>query len=377
MHRCPVRYQGKPLMPMKSTRVKKFIDSGKGRIRYDRKLKIHYLQLLVDPSGEDTQEVHLGLDPGSTFDGISVVSSKCHHVNLELIQRPKNGKNAIKTFKARQASNRRVRRSRKRHRPIRFDNRTSKKLTPTIRANIDFRKWVILKLIRIFPISKIVVEDVKFNHYASTNGRAFSIVEQGKTELYNFIRSLGIQLETYDGFNTKKLRVNSFGIDLKSKSKDDQSFEAHCIDSFVLACNKSNVFDINTGEIFEDQPVITNELDINRKVTFIEKIVKVRRCLTRLRALYKSNKRPEGANYYIKLKGGVKQIVTKLGKRNVCRVKPEGIHSNHPKQWIYIDNGKSERYKCNTAPYGGTRLHGKSFFRNGEWENRYVWNIVH
>ena len=99
--------------------------------------------------------------------------------------------------------------------------------------------------------------------------------------------------------------------------------------------------------------------------------------MTRLRALYKSNKRPEGANYYIKLKGGVKQIVTKLGKRNVCRVKPEGIHSNHPKQWIYIDNGKSERYKCNTAPYGGTRLHGKSFFRNGEWENRSVWNIVH
>ena len=67
MHRCPVRYQGKPLMPMKSTRVKKFIDSGKGRIRYDRKLKIHYLQLLVDPSGEDTQEVHLGLDPGSNI----------------------------------------------------------------------------------------------------------------------------------------------------------------------------------------------------------------------------------------------------------------------------------------------------------------------
>lgn len=120
---------------------------------------------------------------------------------------------------------------------------------------------------------------------------------------------MGIQLETYNGFNTKKLRVNSFGIDLKSKTKDEQSFEAHCIDSFVLACNHSNVFDINTGEIFEDQPVITNELDINRKVTFIEKVVKVRRCLTRLRALYKSGKRPEGANYYIKLKVGLNKLL--------------------------------------------------------------------
>lgn len=61
----------------------------------------------------------------------------------------------------------------------------------------------------------------------------------------------------------------------------------------------------------------------------------------------------------------------------ICRVKPEGIHSNHPKSWIYIDNGRAEKYKCNIAPYGGTRLHGKSFFRNGEWENRSVWNIVH
>lgn len=64
-------------------------------------------------------------------------------------------------------------------------------------------------------------------------------------------------------------------------------------------------------------------------------------------------------------------------KSNICRIKPEGIHGNHPKQWIYIDNGRAEKYKCNIAPYGGTRLHGKSFFRNGEWENRSVWNIVH
>lgn len=377
MLRLPVRFKDKPLMPMKATRVKKFVDSGKGRIRYDRKLKIYYLQLLVNPSGEELQEITLGLDPGSTFDGISIVSSRYHHVNIELIQRPKKGKTSIKAFKTRQACNRRVRRSRLRHRPIRFDHRTSKKLTPTIKANIDFRKWVISKLIRIFPISKSVVEDVKFNHYKSTQGRAFSIVEQGKQELYCFIRSLGIRLELYDGFNTKKLRINSFGSDPKVNNKESKSFYAHCIDSFVLACNKSNVFDIETGEVFEDRPIITNDVEINRKVTFIEKIVKIRRCLTRTRALYKSNKRPEGANFYLKLKGGIKQIITKLGKRNICRVKPEGIHSNHPRQWEYIDNGKAERYKCNTAPYGGTRINGKTFFRNGEWENRQIWSTVH
>lgn len=371
MLRLPVRFKGKALMPMKASRVRRFIMSGKGKIRYDRKLKIHYLQLLVEPSSEGPpQEMTLGIDPGSTFDGFSVVSSTCHHVNIELIQRPKKGRNSVKAFKTRQALNRRIRRSRLRHRRARFDNRASTKLAPTIRANVDFRKWLITKLIKIYPISRIIAEDVKFNHYKSTKGRAFSLVEQGKTELYNFITSLGIKLETYDGFNTKKLRVNSFRVDPKSTDKGDKSFNAHCIDSFVLACNKSVSVNINTGEILMNEPIITNQLEINKKVIFIEKVVKIRRYLTLTRGLYKTASRPEGDNYYVKLKGGVKQVVDKLGKKNICRVKPEGEHSNHPKEWVYINNGRARRRKCRTAPYGGTRLNGKSFFVNNEWKNR-------
>ena len=367
MLRMPVIYKDKPLMPMKATRVKKFVELGKAKIKYDRKLKIHYVQLLVDPSGIDIQEMTLGLDPGSTFDGVSVVSEQCHHINIELIQRPKKGKNAVTNFKARQASNRRVRRSRLKHRPIRFDNRTSDKLAPTIKANVDFRKWLILKLTKLFPISKVVIEDVRFNHYKSTKGKSFSHVEQGKTELYNFVKSLGLELELYDGFNTKKLRVNSFGTDPKCKAKDTKNFTAHCIDSFVLACNKENKIDYETGEIL-DEPIITNQLDINKKVIFIEKIVKVRRCLTRLRKKYNDSK-----NYYHLLAGGVKEIYKNIsGKKNICRIKPIGEHSNHPKNWEYLDNGRAEKFKCNTDPYGGNTLNGKSFFKNNEWNNRVI-----
>lgn len=354
-------------MPMKATRVRKFIEAGKAKIRYDRKLKVHYLQLFEKPSGEETQEIAVGIDPGSTYDGVSIVSKKYHHLNVELIQRAKKGKTSIHSFKLRQSENRRVRRSRLWHRPIRFDNRTSKKLTPTIKANVDFRKWIISKLIRIYPISKIVVEDVKFNHYKSKNGRAFSIIEQGKNAFYNFIRSLGLKLELYNGFNTKKLRVNSFsGVDLKDKSKNAKSFTAHCLDSFVLACNKFWKFDEETGVIDMEQPIITNELAINRKVTFIEKIVKIRRCLFRLRKRYNDSK-----FYYKKLKNGVKEIYQNFSnKRNIVRVKEESNNSNHPKSWNYLDLGFVERFKCSIAPYGGTTLKGKSFFRDGEWVNR-------
>lgn len=369
MYRLAVRVKGssKPLMPMKATRVRKFIEAGKAKIRYDRKLKQHYLQLFDFPSGKETQEITIGIDPGSTYDGVSVVSKNYHHLNVELIQRPKKGKTSIHSFKMRQSSNRRVRRSRLRHRPVRFSSRTSNKLTPTIRANLDFRKWLISKLIRLFPISKIVIEDVKFNHYKSKNGRSFSIVEQGKTALYDFIRTIGVDLELYNGFDTKKLRMNAFGgVDLKNQSKDAKTFTAHCLDSFVLACNKFWKSDEETGEIDLEQPIITNDLEVNRKVIFIEKLVKIRRCLTRLRKRYN-----DGKHYYKKLKNGVKEIYRNFSnKRNVARVKPNGEHSNHPKNWVHLDLGFAERFKCSLAPYGGTTLNGKSFFRNGEWQNR-------
>ena len=369
MFRLPVKYQGIPLMPMKSRRVSKFIRLKIGKIRYDAKVKIHYLQLLKQPSGLKTQDITLGLDPGSSFDGISVVSGDTHHCNIELIQRPKKGKNAIKFFKTRQATNRRVRRSRLRHRRIRFDNRTKLSLTPTIKANVDFRKWIITRLAIIFPITTLVIEDVRFNHAKSTKGRAFSLVEQGKTELYSWIKNQGFQLELYDGYNTKKLRLNSFGGDPKSADKGSRSFEAHCVDSFVLACNKGFKVDEETGELFLDEPTITNDLLVRKGVTFIEKKVKQRRSLTRTRKRYNDKYR-----YYKLAKGGVKTFYTNISShRNLCRVKPTREHSNHPKYWEYIDNGFAERSKYNTAPYGGTVFNGvKKFLINGRWQNRVI-----
>ena len=375
MNRIPVKYKGRPLMPMKGSRVKKFVTSGRGKIRFDRKIRVHYLQLVQAPSGSETQEIVIGLDPGSTFDGVSVVSSECHHLNIELIQRQKKGKTSIKAFKSRQVANRRVRRSRLRHRRIRFNHRTSSKLVPTIRANLEFRQWLIRKLIKIYPITKIVVEDVRFNHWAKKGGKSFSHVEIGKTALYEWIRSMRIGLELIRGFETKSIRVNSFGVDLKSKEKDSKSFEAHCLDSFVIACPRC-WFSRDTGECFNSpdngiEPIIKFNGSVCKKVLFIEKVVKVRRCLTRLRKRYETKHNPIGPRYYKKLKDGIKQQYRNFSShRNLCRVKLTGEHSNHPKIWQYLDHGFAERFKYAEAAYGGTQVFGKSYFRNGEWTNR-------
>ena len=95
MKRLSVIYKNRCYMPMKASRVSKILKSGKGKIRYDRKLKLHYLELFYKPSGEKFQTIRLGVDPGSCFDGFSIVSQNTHHENYELIQRPKKGNRRV------------------------------------------------------------------------------------------------------------------------------------------------------------------------------------------------------------------------------------------------------------------------------------------
>ena len=364
MERIAVRYQGLALMPMTCARARILVKAEKARIKLDRKLKIYFVQLLVEPSSIDTQKIVLGIDPGSTFDGMTVLSKDCHHVNIELLQRAKKGKNAILAFKNSQAANRRLRRSRLRHRPIKFSNRICKKIPPTIRANLDFRVWFVKNIAKLYPITKIRIEDVKFNHFkdkAGNNrkgykgksmGSSFSLVEVGKQMLYTWIQARGYTLELMDGFNTSEMRKEYLGgVDTKAIDKGEKSIEAHCLDSFIIAGKDFNL----------------EEIQLNRKVVFIEKLVKQRRCLVRLRKLYKDK-----WQYFRYATGGVKQYFTNISrKENKCRIKPENEHSNHPTRWEYLSHGFAEKCKSNTARYGGTCLDGiRKFFVENEWRNR-------
>jgi|JI10StandDraft_1071094.scaffolds.fasta_scaffold218257_3 hypothetical protein len=369
MKRLPVTYLGKPLMPMKESRVRRLVEQNKAKICFNRKLHIYYVKLYFKPSGFNTQEIVLGVDVGSTFDGFTLLSNLCHHLNIEFIQRPKGSKkNSIKAKKKTQLEARRVRRSRLRHRKIRFTNRTSSKLVPTIQANVDARKWVIKQLMRHFPFAKIRVEDVKFNHKRDLvgknrlNGKArgapFSLVEVGKNALYSWIRETGFELELIEGYETCKMRLKYLnGVDLKSEDKSAKKFEAHCLDSFIIAGSDFNLADI----------------ELNRQTIFIEKIIKNRRHLFLNRKVRHDSKLRE-PHYFRYGKGGIKIPFKSISrKKNVCRVKAENEHSNHPKEWTYIDNGYATKNKHETQRQGGTSLKGsRKFFKNNEWFNRKI-----
>jgi hypothetical protein len=66
------------------------------------------------------------------------------------------------------------------------------------------------------PNSKMVVEDVRFNHFKSKAGKWFSLVEIGKSELYRFIKvDKCLGLELVQGYDTHRLRNIEYGADHK------------------------------------------------------------------------------------------------------------------------------------------------------------------
>jgi hypothetical protein len=348
-------------MPTKWSKAKRLVKLCKAKLKYNND-GIRFLVLLFKPSGFETQDINLALDPGSYFDGYSVVSKRSHNENVEFYH-PKEftkyskkkqketgkygkTKNLITERIENKKNNKKSRNGRKWHRKIRFDSRTGSKLSPTIQNMVNSRKFIISEFLKLYPISKIIIEDVAYNHWGDTEGkgRGFSQVEIGKTELYDYVKSLGIKLRTYRGYITKKVRVKLFGKDLKDSNKGAQNFYAHCLDSFSLA---------TIGLDYSSY--------VNLQVRHIKRNWFTRRQLTNNKA-----RRPkqgiERSKYFRYKKGGIVEYFTKLGKSNICRVKPTGIHSNHPKNWEYKDNGKSEKVKHYKNPqnYGGTIVKGQS-----------------
>ena len=66
---------------MRWGRVNKYLKLGKGVLKYG-KLGILYFKLTSKPTTLQTQEMVLGIDPGASYDGFSVVSKTQHHENI-------------------------------------------------------------------------------------------------------------------------------------------------------------------------------------------------------------------------------------------------------------------------------------------------------
>jgi len=233
MYRVPViSKNGKPLMPTKPSRARRWLREGKAVI-YRNDLHCFAVQLTVD-AGEQTQPVAVGIDPGKHYSGVGVQSSKAtlFTAHLELpFQRVKD-RMETRAMMRRGRRGRRINRKipfkQRAHRQKRFDNRRGRKLPPSIKANRQLEYRVIRELSYLFPISSMIYEIVKAN-----GDQGFSPVMVGQKVMTEQWLPEIAPVTTKFGWESS-VRRQSLGLE-KNKQKSNQIPAAHAVDGVALA----------------------------------------------------------------------------------------------------------------------------------------------
>lgn len=226
--RVPVLSQkGQPLMPAKASRIRRWLKVGKAKVIHND-LNIFCVQLICEPSGCITQQVVLGIDPGKLYTGIGVQSARATLFMAHLIL-------PFQTVKDRMEQRRMMRRNRRyrkcRRRPARFNNRRSKKVPPSIKANRQLELRCLNELLAIYPITTIVYEIVK-----ATGSKSFSPVMVGQYWMLSQLEELRPTEQKF-GWETSQFRTQ-LGLEKQKFHKGDAVPQTHAIDGIALAASQ-------------------------------------------------------------------------------------------------------------------------------------------
>jgi hypothetical protein len=219
---------GQRLMPCHAARARQLVGEGRAIRRFDRGL--FYIQLRDRESGA-IQPIAVGIDPGSKKEALTVKSAAHTYLNVQA-----DAVTWVKEAEAVSTQMRRTRRSRNTpYRQMRVNRRQGQVgLPPSTRARWGWKLRLVNWLARYYPIDTFVVEDVATVTKAGQRrwNRSFSPVEVGKQWFYAELGKLA-QVKTLKGYETKTER-DKLGLK-KSRQKMADKFEAHCVDSWVLA----------------------------------------------------------------------------------------------------------------------------------------------
>ena len=220
---------GQQLMPMHAGRARKLVKRGEATPYWDN--GIYCIRLNKEPSDRDTQDIVVGVDPGSKKEGFTVKSASHTYLNVQADAHDKVGKKVEKRRELR-----RSRRSRKcPNRKQKKHNLSNRGRIPAgTRARWDWKLRILNWLSKLYPITHVCVEDIKAPtiQRAQKWNQSFSPLEVGKQWFYREIEKRW-NLLTLQGYETQEIR-DRFGLK-KSSNKRSETFEAHCVDSWCLA----------------------------------------------------------------------------------------------------------------------------------------------
>jgi hypothetical protein len=231
----------KPLMPTTSSRARRWIKLGRATPFF--KKGVFCVRLNGEPSDRKTQPIAVGIDPGLKKEGFTVKSKSHTYLNVQ-VDTPPWANEKVKTGSHKgfnkttlqRAQMRRGRRYRKtpyrKCRPNR--NIRSSWMSPSTRSRWELKLNVCKWLTKIFPITDFVVEDIKATTKKSAKkwNLSFSPLEVGKQWFYYQLSRIA-PIVLVEGVQTYEMRQ---ALGFKKTSKKLASvFEAHCVDSWVLA----------------------------------------------------------------------------------------------------------------------------------------------
>lgn len=151
-----INQRKEPLMPTTPRKARVLLEEGKAKVI---KAKPFTIQLIYS-TGETKQEVTLGIDSGYQNVGLSAITEKAELLSAE-VKLLIGQKERLKE----KAMYRGQRRSRKRHRKPRFDNRRIPKgwLAPSIQHKLDSHLRLVDLIRGVLPIANIIIEVANFD----------------------------------------------------------------------------------------------------------------------------------------------------------------------------------------------------------------------
>ena len=251
---------GKKLMPTNPNKAGVLIKKGLATPYWSN--GIFCIRLNYDTK-EHTQDICVGVDPGSKKEGFTVKSESHTYLNIQADAHTYTSKKVKKRRELRRGRRSRncPNRKKKKH------NLSNMKRIPAgTRARWHWKLRILDWLSKLYPITHVCVEDIKARtkQYQKKWNQSFSPLEVGKQWFYFEIQNRW-QLFTLVGHETKDIR-DRLGFK-KSKDKKAETFDAHCVDSWYLAYHVLGGDPIvDNTDIFSIAPIPIQRRNLHREV---------------------------------------------------------------------------------------------------------------